>query len=171
MSRAFVSDDALQNSVAVVPARAPLPEGVPNYVTPRGLVLLRDEQTALEAERLAVETNRTAADADRARHLSALNQRLADLSARLRTARLVRPNPAMQDVRFGAAVTVRSAAGQDTTYRIVGVDEADAAQGLVAFTSPLARALTGKRAGDAALLATPQGDEPLAVVAVAYDAP
>jgi transcription elongation factor GreB len=155
MSRAFVSDDALENSVAVVPPRAPLPDGVANYVTPRGLARLRDEQAALEAERAAVEANRRGADADRTRRLSALNQQLSDLTARLRTARLVRPQPAMQEARFGAAVAVAHAGGEVRTYQIVGVDEADAAEGRIAFTSPLARALTGKRAGDAWMLPPP----------------
>lgn len=168
MSRAFVSDDALENSVAVVPPRAPLPDGVANYVTPRGLQLLRDEQAALEAERAAVETNRRGADTDRARRLSALNQQLVLLTARIRSAKLVRPDPSRQDVRFGATVDVAHESGERKTYRIVGVDEADAADGRIAFTSPLARALTGKRAGDAATLATPQGDERLVVAAVRY---
>lgn len=169
MSRAFVSDDALENSVAVVPPRAPLPEGVPNYVTQRGLQRLRDEQAALEAERTAVETNRRGSDTDRARRLSALNQQLADLTVRLRSAKLVRPDPARQDVRFGAAVEVEHADGARRTYRIVGVDEADAADGRVAFTSPLAQALTGKRVGDVATLGTPQGAEQLVVRSVSYD--
>lgn len=168
MSRAFVSDDALENSVAVVPPRAPLPEGVPNYVTPSGLQLLRDEQAALEAERAAVETNRRGSDADRARRLSALNQQLADLTTRIRSAKLVRPDPARQDVRFGATVDIAHENGERRTYRIVGVDEADAAEGRIAFTSPLARALTGKRSGEKATLNTPQGDERLVVVVVRY---
>ena len=168
MSRAFVSDEALENSVAVVPPRAPLPDGVPNYVTPRGLQRLRDERAALEAERAAVETNRRGSDTDRARRLSALNQQVAELTARLRSARLVQPDPARQDVRFGATVEVEHADGTRRTYRIVGVDEADAADGCIAFTSPLARVLTGKREGETTTLDTPQRAERLVVVAVRY---
>ena len=99
MSRAFVSDDALENSVAVVPPRAPLPAGVANYVTPRGLHLLREEKAALEAERAAVEAHRTGSDTDRARRLSTLNQQLAQIVERLGIARLVPPNPALKEVR------------------------------------------------------------------------
>lgn len=168
MSRAFVSDDALENSVAVVPARAPLPDGVANYVTPRGLGLLRDEQAALDAERSSVEADRRGSDADRTRRLSALNQRLSDLNARLATARLVKPNPELQEVRFGATVVISGPGDETRTFQIVGVDEADASDGRIAFTSPLARVLTGKRAGDAATLVTPNGDEALRIVSVAY---
>jgi transcription elongation factor GreB len=48
----------------------------------------------------------------------------------------------------------------------VGVDEADAASGRVAFVAPLARALLGKRVGDAVTLRTPRGEEELEVVAI-----
>jgi transcription elongation factor GreB len=71
-------------------------------------------------------------------------------------------------VRFGAAIRVRHESGKESTYRIVGVDEADAAAGLLAFSSPLARALLGKRAGDVALVRTPRGNEELELLQVRY---
>src|SRR5688572_32175702 len=49
MNKAFTRDDD-QDETPFVPPRAPLPEGAPNYVTPRGLALLRDEMAGLEAE-------------------------------------------------------------------------------------------------------------------------
>jgi len=39
MSKAFTKDDDSPEPV-LIPPRAPLPDGVPNYVTPRGLALL-----------------------------------------------------------------------------------------------------------------------------------
>ena len=71
------------------------------------------------------------------------------------------------EARFGATVTVRHADGAERVFQIVGVDQATG-EGTVAFTSPIARAVTGKTAGDAAVLATPAGDQPLTVVAVRY---
>lgn len=50
MSKAFTSEETPDDPI-VVPARAPLPPGVPNYVTPRGLALLRAERATLEHER------------------------------------------------------------------------------------------------------------------------
>ena len=73
------------------------------------------------------------------------------------------------EVRFGAQVTVRNQAGVERAYRLVGVDEADGAHGLVAFVSPLARALLGRRVGELATLRTPRGEEELEVVAISYD--
>ena len=54
-------------------------------------------------------------------------------------------------------VRVRASAGTVSCYEIVGVDEADAARGLIAFTSPLARALIGKGIGEVASVKTPSG--------------
>jgi transcription elongation factor GreB len=54
--------------------------------------------------------------------------------------------------------------------KIVGVDEADAAHGLVGFTAPLARALLGRRLKEAVSVRTPGGDEELTIVRVSYEA-
>ena len=51
-------------------------------------------------------------------------------------------------VRFGNRVTIERDDGRTQTFRIVGEDEADPAEGFLSYVSPLARALTGKRVGD-----------------------
>jgi transcription elongation factor GreB len=188
MSRAFVKDEAPEAPL-VVPPRAPLPDGVPNYVTPEGLAALRAERAALEAERAALDALPQDDDARR-RERRAVGQRLADLLARIAMSRVV--DPARQTpgvVRFGATVTVEpagdpgqpgQAAGDARTLRIVGVDEAAAPApddslprlaGVprVAFTSPVARALTGRAVGDEVTVSTPRGDERLRIAGVTYD--
>jgi transcription elongation GreA/GreB family factor len=45
-------------------------------------------------------------------------------------------------------VTLRHADGRKTAYRIVGIDEADPAAGLISYAAPLARALVGLHEGD-----------------------
>jgi transcription elongation factor GreB len=168
MSRAFVKEDA-PDVPLVIPPRAPLPAGVPNYVTPAGLAALRAERSALEAGRSRLDAG-DRDDASRQRERAVVAGRLRDLVERITTARLVDPSTVEQDrVRFGAAVTVRAADGVERTLQIVGVDEAAVRDDAVAFTSPIARALTGKRAGETAALTTPRGEEALAVVAVRYE--
>lgn len=183
VSKAFTKEDegADAKLPLVVPARAPLPHGVDNYVTQRGLSLLRDEHQRLQSERASAD----ATSPEGARSLLVIDARLAELETRISSAVLVDPAAQPRDeVRFGAQVTVRTEAGELRQYRLVGVDEADGARGLVAFTAPLARALQGKRVGDVALLRTPRGrsshsgasdgasqsgEEELEVVAIHYD--
>jgi transcription elongation factor GreB len=167
MSKAFTDEEAADLPL-VVPARAPLPEGVPNYVTARGLGLLHDELSALAAERAAAE--RLPEDRERGRALAALAQRRAALEARISSAQPIGPPPAAerQVVRFGARVRAKTADGE-RSYRIVGVDEADASQDRIAFVSPLARALVGRAEGDEVRVRTPRGEETLEILEIRYD--
>jgi transcription elongation factor GreB len=108
-------------------------------------------------------------DAEQARAGALHAARVAELEARIASAVLVEPALQPQDeVRFGAEVRVKNGMGTERAYRIVGVDEADAASGAIAFVAPLARSLLGKRVGDAALVRTPAGEDELEVVAITY---
>jgi len=163
VSKAFTKDDDAAPP-PLVPRRAPLPAGQPNYVTLRGLSALRAELVALRAEHGA-QGARGEGPLD-----TALLERLAELEERLATAELVTPpTPAPPEARFGATVTVLTEAGAERTYSIVGVDEADAGAGRIAFVAPLSRALLGKRAGDTATVRTPHGSDELEVLRVSYE--
>ena len=164
MSRAFVKEGAPEVPL-VIPPRPPLPAGVPNYVTPAGLAALRVEKAALEAQRARLDD--TEPDAGRTREL--LTGRLRDLIERVARSQVVDPSGIDRpEARFGATVTIREADGTEWTVRIVGVDEAVTDDALVAFTSPIARVVTGKSAGDTAVLKTPAGERALTVVSVQY---
>ena len=170
MSKAFTKEDAWEDPV--IPLRAPLPAGVPNYVTPRGLSLLRAELATLEGERQrldAVESD----EGERRRRLAIVAGRLNELSARISSAEVVDPHRQPQDrVRFGARVMVRTVngerAGAERLFQIVGVDEADAAHNRVAFVAPIARAILGREVGEVASVRTPRGEELLQIVAIEY---
>ncbi len=163
MSKAFTSEETASDPV-LVRARAPLPADVPNYVTPRGLQQLREEVVRLEQERARAEAGH---ESDRGARSSAINARLVELNGRIGSAVVLDSGagPA-REVRFGATVVVRSATGAERRYQIVGVDEADAREGRVAFVSPLARALLGRRVGDTVLVDTPRGEEELEVISL-----
>lgn len=168
MSRAFLKNESVDDPV-VIPARAPLPSGVSNYVTPRGLALLRAELAELEAEHAHVQINETD-ETERTRQLALINGKIGALNQRIRSAHVV--NPATQppdEIRFGASVTLRPKSGADRQLTLVGVDEADAANGLIAFTAPIARAMQGKRPGDTVPLRTMKGEEAFTVVAIRYE--
>lgn len=173
MSKGFTKDDATDEPL-VVPARAPLPEGVPNYVTPRGLAALEAELAELERARARCVARAADGDADAAREGSAIATRAGELEIRLGAAELVAPAVGpLEVVRFGATVLTRSDDGAERNLHIVGVDEAAAAPRAappaaseVAFTAPIARALLGKRVGDVATVHTPRGESELEVVAI-----
>lgn len=180
MSKAFtketdVEDDGPEEGDA-------LPAGVKNYITPGGFQRLQDElRTLLRVERPKVVevVSWAAGNGDRSengdyiygkRRLREIDRRIRFLTKRVETAQVV--DPAQQknidQVFFGATVTYADAAGAERTVRIVGVDEADLAQGCVSWVSPVARALLKTRAGDVVDLRTPAGVEQIEVVAIRY---
>jgi len=148
--------------------RAPLPAGETNYVTVRGLALLRAERQRLVHER--AQSMAIASDPDRERSLASVGGRLEALDERIGSARLVDSAAQPHDqVRFGARVTLRTEDGHERCLTIVGIDEADVATGRIAFVAPLARALLQRRVGEVATVRTPRGEEQWEVVAIDYD--
>jgi transcription elongation factor GreA len=70
---------------------------------------------------------------------------------------------------FGSTVVLEEEeSGQEVTYQIVGDDEADIKQNLVSISSPIARALIGKEAGDTADVHAPGGAKRYEIVEVKY---
>ena len=173
MSRGFVKEDDAQTP-PIIPPRAALPPGTPNYVTPAGLAQLRAELATLEAGRAQAEADRSN-DTDRTHRLSLYNGRLALLHERIGSAKVV--DPAGQppgEVRFGATVTLRTVSGGkvgfERTFTIVGVDEADVALGKVAFVAPIARAVQGAKRQRQVPLPLGPKPEMVEIVGIAYAA-
>ena len=70
---------------------------------------------------------------------------------------------------FGATVELEDLeSGEETRYQIVGDLEADIKQGLIAISSPVARALIGKHEGDSISIDTPGGTREYDIVSVSY---
>jgi hypothetical protein len=106
MSKAFTKDEAWEEPI--IPPRAPMPVGVHNYVTPRGLRLLQEELAALETERHRLDGER-ADEVEYRRRLAILAGRTRDLIARIASATVVDPRRQPRDeVRFGARVTLQT---------------------------------------------------------------
>ena len=131
--------------------------------------MLRAELGALEASRSSIPLG---ASADAASARAALQTRLQELRSRLAGAVLVDTSErrSSDQVRFEARVMVQGDSPQPRQIDIVGVDEADATSGRIAFVAPLARALLGKRPGDVVTVRTPRGEEELEVISVTYGA-
>ncbi|HIF9129538.1 TPA: transcription elongation factor GreA [Photobacterium damselae] len=72
-------------------------------------------------------------------------------------------------VIFGTTVTLLNLdTDEETTYRIVGDDEADFKQNLISVNSPIARGLIGKMEGDEVQIVTPGGTKEFEIVEVQY---
>ena len=73
-------------------------------------------------------------------------------------------------VIFGSTVVILdNNTEQETTYTIVGEDEADIKSGLISYTSPIARALIGKNEGDEIEFQAPDGVKTFDVIEVRYE--
>ena len=96
--------------------------------------------------------------------------RMADLEDKLSRADIIDVSKLKGDqVMFGATVTLQDEdTGEKAKYRIVGEVEADVKQGKLSITSPIARALLGKRKKDIVEVSTPGGGKSYKVVKVEY---
>ena len=108
----------------------------------------------------------------RKKQLGEIDRRVRYLTKRIEALKVVEGAPARTDaVYFGATITIeREDTGAESTYRIVGPDEIDAAKGWISIDSPLARAALGKRIDDEFEAILPAGSARFIVVAVRYDA-
>jgi transcription elongation factor GreB len=168
MSKAFTREDDADESPAPVRQWPKVPPGAKNYVTGSGARALRAElDQLLQQERptlAALATN------DSRRELQLLDQRILHLQQSLESAVIVEPTPPpWNQVRFGATVRVRDGHGEESTYRIVGVDEADLDRDWISWCSPLARALVNSQPGQRIRFRVPAGQQELEIVEIIYD--
>jgi transcription elongation factor GreA len=102
---------------------------------------------------------------------SFIEGRIAEIEAKLANAQII--NPALLDADgrcvFGATVDLEDITSQEVvTYQIVGEDEADIKHGKISISSPIARALIGKRPGDIAEVHAPGGVREYEILDVRY---
>ena len=154
----------------------------PRFITPEGFARIRaeyDELFAIERPKLVETIAWAAANGDRSengdyiygrKRLREIDRRLGYLSKVMKTAKVV--NPATQEsrnqVRFGATVELADEDDSRRTLTIVGDDEADASQGLVGWSAPIARALIGAKIGDERIVRLPSGEKSYEIVAIGY---
>jgi transcription elongation factor GreA len=97
--------------------------------------------------------------------------RINEIEGKLAAAQIIDPSglDAGGRVVFGSTVDLEEeATGAKVTYQIVGDDEADLKHGLISVSSPIARALIGKVAGDVADVQAPGGVKSYEIVDVRY---
>lgn len=100
-----------------------------------------------------------------------LEGRIKELEAKLSNAQIIDPSLLDADGRcvFGATIDLEDLeSGDNVTYQIVGEDEADVKAGKISVSSPIARALIGKYAGDIAEVRAPGGVREYEIIDVRY---
>jgi transcription elongation GreA/GreB family factor len=154
MSRAFTKETA----ESAPPPERMIDEG-PNLVTPEGLAQIDAHIARLESA-MATEANVLLRET--------LARDLRYWTVRKATAEVVPPivgdgrggddgKGGGDTVAFGSTVTIRRK-GREQTFRIVGVDQADPARGLISFRSPMAQAVLGAKAGEVIEAGDPLGE-------------
>ncbi len=94
---------------------------------------------------------------------------IADLEDRLARAQVIDPTTLSGDkVVFGATVKLLDEDDHEVRYQIVGETEADAKAGRISYSSPVGRALIGRRIGDDVEVVTPSGEKYYAIEAVEF---
>lgn len=97
--------------------------------------------------------------------------RIAELESKLATAQIIDPKDLEQDGRvvFGTSVQLLDLeSDQESVYQVVGEDEADLKLGKISISSPIARALIGKSAGDVVSVQAPGGAREVEILEVRY---
>ncbi|HEX7719048.1 MAG TPA: transcription elongation factor GreA [Woeseiaceae bacterium] len=153
-------------------------------MTVRGAELLRDELKKLKSEDRpqvikAIAEARAHGDLkENAEYHAAKEQqgfiegRIKEIEAKLSNIQVIDVTAvdARGKIIFGSTVELLDEqSGQKIVYRIVGEDEADLKQGLISFTSPIARALIGKNEGDEVRFSAPGGEKHYEVIEVRYE--
>ena len=181
MNKAFVkeSDGDDDDELGGLPA---IPPGAKNYITPQGYQRIREELLQLidvERPEVVKVVHWAASNGDRSengdyiygkRRLREIDRRIRFLTKRMDLAEVVDPSVhhGSDQVFFGATVSYVNSAGEEHTVTIVGIDELDPLHGKISWVSPVARALTKAREGDAVTLRTPAGDDELEILSVSY---
>jgi transcription elongation factor GreA len=152
-------------------------------MTKRGAELLREELHRLKtverpANSAAIGEARAHCDlSENAEYHAAreragfIEGRISELEAKLGNAQVIDPKLVDADGRcvFGATVDVEDEAGEKSTWQIVGEDEADIKAKRISVSSPMARALIGKEAGEAVDVQTPGGLKRYEIIDVRYE--
>ena len=96
--------------------------------------------------------------------------RIGDIQGKIAGAEVIDPSQIKSDrVVFGASVViVDQETEEEHKYQIVGLDEADVKNGMISILSPIARAMIGKKTGDAFTVQSPKGDKDYEIVSFKF---
>ena len=182
MNKAFTRENDGDDDDELEPSPA-LPQGTRNYITPGGYARIKNELDHLlrvERPHIVEVVHWAASNGDRSengdyiygkRRLREIDRRIRFLTKRLDLAEVVDPaarQESLDQVFFGATVTIADENGDEQTYQIVGIDETDFSRNRISWVSPLARALSKAREADVVPFQSPAGVREIEVLSVEY---
>ncbi len=131
---------------------------------------LRKEVTAaLSAAAAEGDRSENAEYIYRKKQLREIDYRIRYLQKRLPELTIVdKPPAAIDQVFFGAWVTLEDEQGKSHRYRIMGPDELDPGQGLISIDSPMAQAMMKKKVEDEVRVQTPAGEQCYFILDIDY---
>ena len=182
MARGWGKEDTPSDLEAHVSRyRAPQAKASP-YITREGYDRLKSEYHELYNVRrpeVVRALSAAAAEGDRSenaeyiygkKRLREIDRRIRFLTKRIDAVTVVIPSKEQEGrVFFGAWIEVEDEDGKNACYRIVGSDEFDTKLGWISVESPIARALLGKRQGEAVTVRRPKGEVELTILSIRYD--
>ena len=180
MSKAFTRESDGDEDEEIGPAPA-IATGK-NYITPPGYLRLKSELLALmddERPKMVETVHWAASNGDRSengdyhygkKRLREIDRRIRFLTQRLEIAEVIDPSIHCggDQIFFGATVNYVDGDGREQIVTIMGIDEADSANGQISWVSPVASAILKARIGDEVTLMTPSGSRTLEILRVTY---
>lgn len=100
-----------------------------------------------------------------------IETRIAELGDLLARAQIINPQSYEHDsVKFGSTVVIQDIESEkESQYTIVGVVEANLDKGYISISSPLARAMLGKKEGDEFKVRLPKGESEFEIISIKYE--
>lgn len=152
------------------------------YITPEGMARIRAEYDSLfgtERPKIVETVAWAASNGDRSENgdyiygrkkLREIDRRLGYLSKVMKQAKVVDPANAERrdEVRFGATVTLIDENDRSRIVTLVGDDEAEASDGRIGWSAPVARAIIGAKVGDERAVRLPAGESWYEIAAIRY---
>ncbi len=156
-----------------------------NYISPAGYSALSAEYRQLlgeERPRVVDVVSWAAGNGDRSengdyiygrKRLREIDRRLGWLAKRMKAAKVIDPTaqPDRSRVYFGATVTIADDDDNHRTLTLVGDDEAEAGDGRIGWSAPVARALRGAGVGDVRRVTLPVGEKHYEILSISYPDP
>ncbi|MFO0575984.1 MAG: transcription elongation factor GreA [Polyangia bacterium] len=152
-----------------------------NYITPAGFRRLQREFETLRGptrREVVAKLAEAAAEGDRSenaeyiyrkRQLRQIDSRIRFLMKRMAIAEVIDASQHKGErVTFGSIVTVEDESGKELRYHIVGVDESEPKEGRISYSSPIGKALIGKRVDDTVTLRVNAGERELVLLSIEF---